>query len=287
MILEPLNDFECLSAVSERAAAATWQPEIQALAQRFLILGGGSKRAALRELVRYIRRLPQRNDGAGDAGPRVAQCVPAARLRIRTDDPNCVERSALYLAVAELIDPRRTRRLITIETEEGLHTYPVEDDRPVLLAPERYRNAAASQVHQVRAERGERGAILAPLDAMAWSVDLLRDRARKDPDLSKLVTRALSDVTRLAQGGQPRWPTELGQALRLAVSEADKYFGVDGRKAVASALGLAEKIARGRRLRAKDLRGVIRGVVTAAAIGLGVPLPVATLAGGLAERPFS
>ena len=51
-------------------------------------------------------------------------------------DPNCVERAATYVAVAELIDPRPQRQLSTALTPAGfLHTFPVEDGAVVVLDP--------------------------------------------------------------------------------------------------------------------------------------------------------
>ncbi|MFT3697700.1 MAG: hypothetical protein QM831_31465 [Kofleriaceae bacterium] len=57
-------------------------------------------------LAAWIRTLPQRDDdGDPEDGPKIDACAPPQRLRVPAPDPNCVERSALYLAVAEIIDP--------------------------------------------------------------------------------------------------------------------------------------------------------------------------------------
>src|SRR5204863_6994110 len=58
-----------------------------------------------------------------------------------SEQPNCVERAALYLALAEMIDGEPVRRLATVNTPNGLHTFPTEDGAPVILDPGQSRNA--------------------------------------------------------------------------------------------------------------------------------------------------
>jgi hypothetical protein len=94
------------------------------------------------KLAAWIRTLPQRDDdGIPSDGPKVDACAPPQRLRIPADDPNCVERAALYVAVAELIDAGPTRQLATVDTPNGLHTFPVENGGPVVLDPKQHRNS--------------------------------------------------------------------------------------------------------------------------------------------------
>ena len=132
MIAEPINDVSCLSKVTDLAAAAAEGNAVRNTAARF---------DSTRALAAWIRTLPQRNDlGEPNDGPKVACDVPQ-RVRIPADNPNCVERSALFLAAGELIDPTAIRQLATIETPIGRHTFPVEDDRPVKLDPRVPRNA--------------------------------------------------------------------------------------------------------------------------------------------------
>src|SRR5205823_15002192 len=89
----------------------------------------------------WIRTLPQRDDdGDKKDGPKVEACEPPQRLRIPAEDPNCVERSALYIAVAELIDAAPTRQLATLDTPIGLHTFPIENGAPIILDPRVPRN---------------------------------------------------------------------------------------------------------------------------------------------------
>lgn len=93
MIAEPANDRECLYQLSQVAVAGLSRPDLRRLAARF---------ATVAELVRWIRTLPQRDDdGAPEDGPKVACDVPQ-RARVAPGNPNCVERSILFLILAEM-----------------------------------------------------------------------------------------------------------------------------------------------------------------------------------------
>ncbi len=135
MIARPHNDRACLDAITAQVQARleSGDPALVDLAAQF------DDTAAL---VEHIRALPQLDDtGSPCDGPRVTACRPAQRLRLPTDTPNCVERSAYYLAVAEMIDAGPVRRLATVNTPGGLHTFPTEDGAPVILDPMQSRNA--------------------------------------------------------------------------------------------------------------------------------------------------
>ena len=123
------NDLTCLGKISEIVAGVVEKrPEwLVELAARF---------SNTEELAAWIRSLPQRDDeGAPADGPKVIACEPWQRLRLPAEDPNCVERSALYLAVAELIEPWPVRRLSTLDFSWGRHTFPIEEGEPVVLDP--------------------------------------------------------------------------------------------------------------------------------------------------------
>jgi hypothetical protein len=129
MIGIPFNDLSCLGAITEQIAARVEarDPELVQIA---------ATHPTTAALAEWIRGLPQRDDdGLRDDGPKVHACRPAQRLRVPTDDPNCVERSALYLAAAELIDPWPVRRLATLDLPFGRHTFPIEEGAPVVLDP--------------------------------------------------------------------------------------------------------------------------------------------------------
>lgn len=130
MIASPDTDTACLDAVTDeiRTRLGNHDRSLNGMARDL-----GSTAA----LVRWIRQLPQRDDdGLATDGPKIAACVPVQRLRLPSLDPNCVERAALYVAVAELLDPTPVRQLTTITTPAGLlHTYPLEDGAAVVLDP--------------------------------------------------------------------------------------------------------------------------------------------------------
>ena len=132
MIVEPLNDAQVSVQDHRPSRRDGLQPRCT-----------GDRRPVRdnrQELAEWIS-LPQRNDeGDPDDGPRVP-CDVSQRLRLPAEDPNCVERSALYMAAAEIIDPGPLRRLATIDTPIGRHTFPVENDVPVRLDPRVPRNA--------------------------------------------------------------------------------------------------------------------------------------------------
>lgn len=123
------NDLTCLGKITQIvaevvAARPAWLVE---LAARF---------GTTEDLSAWVRGLPQRDDdGDRDDGPKVHACEPWQRLRLPAEDPNCVERSALYLAVAEQIDPWPVRRLATLDYDWGRHTFPIEEGEPIVLNP--------------------------------------------------------------------------------------------------------------------------------------------------------
>ncbi len=166
MIGEPVNDAACLSKITERAEAMSDSADIRNVAQRFEDTG---------ELAAWIRSLPQRND-KGDPydGPRVSCDVPQ-RLRLPADDPNCVERAALYLCAAELIDPDPIRQLATMDTPLGRHTFPVEDDVPVRLDPRLPRNALDAGLWRIFDPDDIRNA--SPREALDWIVSITDEPA--------------------------------------------------------------------------------------------------------------
>jgi hypothetical protein len=135
MIAPPVNDEDCLEPISDvvQQVIESNDPAVLALVHQY---------PTTEAFAEYIRSLPQRDDlGHPDDGPKVRACRPPQRLRIPAPDPNCVERSALWLVGAEILDPRPVRQLVTIETPWGMHTMPAEQNRAVILDPQLPRNA--------------------------------------------------------------------------------------------------------------------------------------------------
>jgi len=147
VIGQPHNDHQCLGAITDQVATLVddRDPALVAIAEAH---------EDPEALADWIRSLPQRDDdGSPCDGPKVDACRPPQRLRIPADDPNCVERSAIYLGAAELLDPVPVRRLATVETPGGLHTFPTEDDVPVILDPTHSRNAIRGAASDVETRR--------------------------------------------------------------------------------------------------------------------------------------
>src|SRR5688500_15470349 len=118
-------------------------------------------------LAAWLRSLPQRDDeGLPCDGPKVDACRPPQRLRIGAADPNCVERASTYLGAAELIDTVPVRRLATVKTPSGLHTFPIEDGVPVILDPHQSRNTLRAGLFRTRWGRNAGPVALTPTEAV-------------------------------------------------------------------------------------------------------------------------
>ena len=167
MIAEPLNDSECLGQLTRLAAAAAERRDVRQLVARF------PDTAAL---AAWIRSLPQRYDaGNPEDGPRVT-CDVSQRARVMPSDPNCVERSLLYLAAAEVLDPEAVRQLATIDTGAGRHTFPIEDGRPVLLDPAMPRNALRAGVFLMTTPSTIPDEPPDPRELLPWLADIAADQ---------------------------------------------------------------------------------------------------------------
>jgi len=255
VIAEPLNDAECLSKLTAIAKEGTSAPDVKALAARF---------ANTRELVRWIRGLPQRDDtGNADDGPRVV-CDVGQRARLVSEDPNCVERAILYLAVAEVLDPEPVRQLATVDVSATMrHTFPVENGDPVVLDPEIRRNALRAQLWTLRnGAGGTDGEELQAVDAAAllgWLLDLAEDAADEDAGERgvRRVARARQVVAALLAGEHihARDRGHVLYALRLA-GEVAPWFGETGRDGYRLARALVARVVTRRTVSARALRNV-------------------------------
>ena len=218
MIGLPFNDLRCLGSITEVIAelVKTQDPVIVDIA---------SKHPTTESLAAWIRTLPQRDDdGETKDGPKVEACDPPQRLRIPAPDPNCVERSALYIAVAELIDPDANRQLATLDTPIGLHTFPIEDGAPVILDPRVPRNCLDCGV--VMTAPGP--VVVDAHDAIEWSAHLAADGAgtANIRNGASRVRRARNAVMRLVDEGTLPAPSEvdaMGWMFALAEQAARRY----------------------------------------------------------------
>lgn len=218
MIENPINDVACLSQVTEvvRELIKLQDPLLIEIAGRF---------TTTRELVEWIRTLPQRDDtGDPNDGPKAA-CTPPQRLRIPAPDPNCVERSALLIGAAELIDPVPVRRLATIDTPNGRHTFPLEDGEPVVLDPSVTRNAIVGALFQLDIQP----ITVTPSEATDWMASIAQEPATARGDAHKV--RNARTAMRRIMSGKPitrRSLDDVAYTVAVADGEARK-FGIRGR----------------------------------------------------------
>ena len=219
MIQNPINDQKCLGGITEiiRDRVRMRDPQLVEIAERFKNTD---------ELVDWIRSLPQRDDiGDTKDGPRVDACTPAQRLRLPTRDPNCVERSALLIGVAELIDPEPVRRLATVDIPEGRHTFPLQDGEPVVLDPSVTRNALLGALFRL----DPIAIAVTPSEAIEWLADIAEEPAAATGDSHKI--RNARTAMRRVLSGKPitrRSLDDVAHTVELAGREARK-FGRRGR----------------------------------------------------------
>ncbi|HEU0037112.1 MAG TPA: hypothetical protein VFQ53_41165 [Kofleriaceae bacterium] len=218
MIALPFNDLRCLGSITEVVAemVKTQDPVIVELA---------AKHPTTESLAAWIRTLPQKDDdGDPKDGPKAEACDPPQRLRIPAPDPNCVERSALYIAVAELIDPSANRQLATLDTPVGLHTFPLENGAPVILDPRVPRNCLNCGV----AMTAPGPVVVDAHDAIEWSARLAEDGAgtANIRNGASRVRKARNAVMRLVDEGTLPAPSEvdaMGWMFALAEQAARRY----------------------------------------------------------------
>jgi hypothetical protein len=253
VIALPFNDLGCLSSISELIAELVKQrdPVIVELA---------AKHGSTEALAEWIRSLAQRDDdGEERDGPRVDMCEPSQRLRIAPQDPNCVERAALYLGVAELIDPKPVRQLATLDTPVGLHTFPLENGAPVILDPRVPRNSLDCGL----ACHKEGPVVVEAREAIEWTAQLAQAGAAQHRNGPSRVRRARNAIVQLVDEGiaptDPNTIDALGWFFAIAEQKAREFGGraLAIVKSVALAISdlIDDALARGPRNLALDIAG--------------------------------
>lgn len=222
MIAAPLNDHTCLSHITDlvRDLVQKRDPAFVELAEKVGTTEG---------LVAYLQALPQRNDeGDPSDGPRAEACTPSQRVRLSPipPDPNCVERAAIFVGVAELLDPEPVRQLKTTMTTAGLHTYPVENRYAVRLDPTIPRNALNADLFQSM----PLGATFSPEEAIDWLVVIAEEPASRAVGGIERLRAAHHAMYALLDGEilDERAIDDVAYACALAIREA-RYFGAAGR----------------------------------------------------------
>ena len=223
MIVDPVNDRACLDAITQivRDLVAHQDPELFALARKL---------GSLPAVVRWIQSLPQRDDtGDRSDGPHVAACRPPQRLRILAPDPNCVERTALYMVLAEFLNRTARRHFATIETPMGLHTLPVENGKPVILDPRVPRNCARAGLDRLTST---------PLPThlkgcASWVCAVAAEPAERLPGGDRRLCNARVALGQFAAGRglSPGATEDVALALTLAAHEAPQW-GPEGTRVV-------------------------------------------------------
>lgn len=234
MIGLPLNDHACLNQVTELVTELVRQRDP-------VIVDLASKYPSTSALAAWIRSLPQRDDhGDPSDGPKADRCDPPQRVRIPAPDPNCVERAALYAAVAELLDPRGLRQLATIVTPAGRHTFVVEFGSPVVLDPSMPRNALEAGLFRM-----EDGPIaMTPEEQVDWIAGIAEGGAAPFRNGVRRVRNA-RDVMRATLIGRPIPPHRVPDvAFTLTIAEREaRLFGNRGiavHRSVQNAIGAAQ-----------------------------------------------
>jgi hypothetical protein len=233
VIALPFNDLKCLGSITEVIAelVTNRDPIIEEIAK---------KHSTTESLADYIRGLPQRDDeGDEHDGPKVEECKPAQRLRLPAEDPNCVERAALYIAAAELIDPRPVRQLGTLDTPVGLHTFPVENGAPVILDPRVPRNALEGGMYL----HSQTPITIDARDAIEWTAQLAEAGAANFRNGPSRVRKARNAIVQLVDEGVPPASAEVVEAIGWLLGLAEKMARRFGPRAISIVRTTAQAIA--------------------------------------------
>ena len=233
MIALPFNDLQCLGSITEVVAelVTNQDPVIAEIA---------AKHEDTESLAAWIRSLPQRDDdGDNKDGPKVEACSPPQRLRLPAEDPNCVERAALYVAVAELIDPHPMRQLATLDTPVGMHTFPVENGAPVILDPRVPRNALEGGMYL----HDKTPITIDARDAIEWTAQLAEAGAVNFRNGPSRVRKARNAIMQLVEEGTPPASAEVVEAIGWLLGLAEKVARRYGPRAMQIVRTTAQAIA--------------------------------------------
>jgi hypothetical protein len=229
----PFNDLGCLGSITEVVTELVTHRDV-------VIEEIAAKHKTTESLADWIRGLPQRDDeGEKTDGPKVEECKPPQRLRLPAEDPNCVERAALYIAAAELIDPRPVRQLATLDTPVGLHTFPVENGAPVILDPRVPRNALEGGMYL----HSQTPLTIDARDAIEWTAQLAEAGAADFRNGPSRVRKARNAIVQLVDEGIPPASAEVVEAIGWLLGLAEKVARRFGPRAMSIVRTTAQAIA--------------------------------------------
>jgi hypothetical protein len=220
-MIQSYNDHGCLGPLAEylQALVDEQHPALLELARRYPTHDA---------LTDYIQSRPQRDDLGDPAdGPRLASCSPTQRLILTPFDPeyapNCFERTALWAAVAALIDPTARIQLATVQTPVGAHTLPILNGRKVRLDP----RLTEESLDLGLALAAPGPVAIEPKKAVDWTIDLagqqvarVRNGSMEYPAGSRAIRQLIYQ-----RGYEPSRRDVDTMALVLALAErgADRY----------------------------------------------------------------
>lgn len=230
MIIDPLNDQECLGAATQLARELVTNKDSTALAL-------AEHYGSLGALIDGIRARPQKDDTGDPAdGPKLKSCDPAQRLRFAPDEPNCFERTFEYNVVADLLDPDTERAFVTVQTAAGPHTMPVENGEPVVLDPRYRRNALrAALFNATRPRNGSTRVSMTPTQAVDWIASLAEEPARQFKNGADRVRNGHRVLRGVLVGRSVRVVEMRDAVFVLALAEREaEAFGAPGRCIVAT-----------------------------------------------------
>jgi hypothetical protein len=244
------NDLTCLGAITEVVAhlVARRDPLLLELAEQYPTTAA---------LAAWIRSLPQRDDeGIPGDGPKVEACEPVQRLRIPAPNPNCVERSATFLGVAELIDPGPVRQLATLDFDWGRHTFVIENGAPVVLDPRVTSEALANGLaHHTPTTSGGSAAPPSPVathhapvtievtEALEYTAQLAESGARNVRNGPSRARLARNAIRSFVETGTPPSDPYTVDAMGWFFATAEQVARAYGARALAIVRTTAQAIA--------------------------------------------
>ena len=167
-----------------------------------------------------------------------------------------VERAALYLGVAELIDPVPMRQLATLDFDWGRHTFPIEYGAPVILDPsvpaEAVVHAVASgalgePVAATGAAHGKRNALppltIDVMEAIEYTTQLAEAGARATRNGPNRARLARNAIRSFVQTGTPPSDGRTVDAIGWFFAQAEQVARSYGARALAIVRTTAHAIA--------------------------------------------